>query len=268
MNIINSNMTPNVAGYGAGYIPPSPIGSTLNLGGLGYNNQMQTNTMQTMGGYYNPYGGTIYNPYLMRQQQERAMAIQRQQMEQQANIMKSLSRIVNSSMSDDEFEEYSKVYQIQYEPNEEQQYIQQQNKFDMMAHYNPEQHRPVDPRTIRNIYLINQEIDKQKSRFPDDMSLPEYLEVSGDLLYEAFIEEGTKKQRDMSRTYNSQKYRDLIDIHSNATSYFNTLYSQAKIRPNVTIDDMEVRLPKDLENSEYHQRQRKFVQQLMQGGGI
>lgn len=223
---------------------PQPIGGLLN-NGIGYNN---------MGGYYNPYGNTqYYNPYLIHKQRQEMEAQRKKEQQAQSNIWKTLSRNVNSvTHSVENIEEHIKKYDIvEYEQSEE--YLEERKYFKLASLSVKSQYQT----NSTSIMYVNNEIQKVKSRFPDDMGMCEFFENFGEIYLEEKIRQQKEKRKDLSGLYNKNHYNQLVNMHSNSNNQYNRVFNN-----NVNIDDMEIHLPTSLSN-EYHERKRKFIESLL-----
>lgn len=250
--MFNNNIPTNsiIGNYYGNMIQPQPIGNLFNTS-QGYNSNMNT-----MGGYYNPYSNAYYNPYLAHKQKQEMEAQRRKDKEVQASIWKKLSRSVNEVTHNiDNIEEHIKKYDVvEYEYTEE--YMEEKKYFKLASLSIKAQVQTINPNQYQ-IAMINNEIQKVKSRFPDDMDMCEFFESFGELLLEEKLKEQKMKQKDLSGLYNKNHYNQLINMHSNSSNYFNNVFNK-----NVSIDDMEIRLPSTL-NNEYHERKRKFLESLL-----
>jgi len=221
------------------YIPPKPIGNIV-----GFNNAPQPinqNQYGMMGGYYN--NNYYMNPWEYKQMIERQEAQRKQELSNQSSIWKKISMACNKEM--DNVEEHVKIYDHMYDivqPDREvQQYLRLVNLVNMRD-------------TNRNLVvkMNNQKAcklyEEQKKKYPDDMSLVEYFDKSGELYAEILKDNSIEQQRNMQKLYNSNLYNQLINIHSNN---------------DVNIDDMTIKLPVKLQDSEYQKRRKMFLDQAL-----
>lgn len=249
--IINNMMGAPQGMYSPGYIPPNPIGNIVNIGN-GYNN---------MGGYYNN-NYSYYNPYLIAQQQQAMMAQQREEERRQSDIMKLISTKVNKAggyeVTDEFLNQYNPVYE---QPQNED--LEITNRLANIF-YNGS---CGDQRLIAGINARNALYDSHKQRFSDDMSMFEFFERGGELYREALEQKHLAAQRDVSRLYNSSQYNELIGMHKNSSNYYNSIFRGGNQGKEITIDDLEVKLPDQLQsNNEYQRRKQEFINKLVGGG--
>lgn len=229
----------------------NPMGNMMNIG-YGYNQGY-------MGGYYSPNsntGGGYYNPYLMHQQQKKYEEELKEDQKRSANIWKKISRNVNSVVgSINDIDEHVK----KYDPVESNSYYQDVQEYNKLLNLNSIGPQP-EFNTSR-IQIINSNIEKRKEEFPDDMSLTEYFEKAGSLVLEARLAQSKKNQKNISKLYDGDQYSQLVKMHSGNNNYFNTVFSNRHNSKDISIDDMEVKLPDNISN-EYYERKRKFLESI------
>lgn len=233
---------------------PNPIGNMMNISGQGYNTQGQ------MGGYYNPYNSGYYNPHLMYQQQKALEAQQKEEERQQADLWKKLSRNANKIHHQiDDIEEHVK----RYDPIDCNQELQDMDRYNRLASLTSTQQTNYDT-SGRIISQVNTIIHQTKQVFSDDMDLVEYFEKAGELILEARIQDNRNKQRNLSKLYNGNSYKDLINYHSTGprNSYFNSVFRNNMDNRNINIDDLEVTLPSNIGNG-YHERRSMFMDAIL-----
>lgn len=228
---------------GMGYIPPRPIGNIVSIGGIGYNNNA--------GGYYNGMYNNYYNPYLHQQRMEMEKAKLREEAQGQAGIWKMLSKGCNQALGNnvENMDEHLKKYDPVYEDNP--QYQQEQEYYHLLTL----NHNGIELRErIRsNFEAQNVIFSREKETRPDNMSLVEFCSTAGELYAEAMTNEARDKQRNVSKLYNQDQFRQLIDIHNARVNGFK----------NTSIDDMEVTLPAHLSSTTFQQRRKAFLETIL-----
>lgn len=238
MNNLKSSISNNIFG-GVSYIPPNPIGGNIiNIGGQGYNNG-------NMGYYNNTYNG-YYNPYLVQRQREIEEAQQRENIQQQADIWKKLSRGCHAALGSDieDMEEHLKRYDpVPVEQHQEEEHYN--TLVNLALHGND-----YNARVFNAIESNNRLYEKNKERFPDTTSLSDFMANAGELYAEAMMRETKEQEKDVGRLYNSAQYKKLIGLH-NSNAFKDT-----------SIDDMEIQLPNHLA-TEYQKRKQAFLDGIL-----
>lgn len=301
--------TVNYVMGGMSNIPPNPIGNTLNIGSQGYNNynpavyqqqgyynqygQMQyqqpvysnQSIPQPPVGSFNPYygqpqvagynsyyGGYNYlmNPYLMQQQQKAAEAAYKEQLRQESDIMKTVSRIVHRSIGDmDQYEDFDN-FLTQYDPVEVQQEDREEEfKYNKLANLIPNHSGDY---YIQNCARVS---EKYKQDYPDSMGLFDFLNNAGTLYLNAVIEQTNALNRNAKLQYDTDNYKRILESHRSSSSYFNSLLTGGIPSSTITVDDMEIELPSSPGDSarivvncpshlkEYAARKQAFLDNIM-----
>lgn len=259
--IINNMMGNN--GIYNGYIPSNPIGNVVGIGTNGYNNM----NLGNMGGYYNNQYN-YYNPYLVQQQQQLYEAQLKEQLRQQSDVLKTISRSVNKALGADiDMEKHLE----QYNP---ENYFKDQFNTPANDYYNSEQavHDKLmnihfngitgNPYNIRLIQANNILYDQEKQKRPDEYGIIEYNKSAGELYNEIVEQEQRNMQRNLTRLYNPTQYNQLVKMNSGANSYFNSVFQGTAMQKEMNIDDMEVTLPSHLVKS-YDDRKRAFLDAIL-----
>lgn len=267
MNTMFNNNSPiinNMMGngmYSNGYIPSNPIGNVVGIGNQGYNTMGYMGNNGMMGGYYSNQYNNYYNPYLAQQQRQIQEAQMKEQMRQQTDILKSISKKVNNALGHDIDEEHLK----QYDPENYYQHHQQYNQYiqdeDERVHQQlMNVHCNGVNGNVYNVRLIqanNMIYEQEKKERPDDISMNEYHISAGKMLNEIRMQEQRTMQRDLSKLYNVNQYNQLVKMHSNPNSYFNSMFNGTAMQKDMNIDDMEVKLPQHMVAT-YDQRKKAF----------
>ncbi|MGL5751468.1 MAG: hypothetical protein ACRCXT_13125 [Paraclostridium sp.] len=270
MNAMNGGVYPN------GYIPPNPMGNTMNYGGMGYNQYQQPYPqqqqyqypqnpyMQNMGGYYGQTTQGYYNPYLVQKQQQLQQAQQREEQRKQADIMKKISRSINKSLGREVDDEYLSRYDYK-EPQQNNPY-QQRDPFEF------------DHNTLLNMYygpdgnmmntMFNQNLarvyEMEQQGMPEDISLANYHKYLGPKLDEIKEQEIQNARKNLGQLYNNQHYRQLIDSRSAGNSYFKSVFGSTGSPKNINIDDMSVTCPiTNTVSTEYGVRKQQFFNSIL-----
>lgn len=138
--------------------------------------------------------------------------------------------------------------EIEYK-REEQQIIQFRNLFAA-----PQMEQTNAMRASVAIRAMSENFHKEF----DDVSLMEFLDDgAGKLLREEWLSKNIKNEgRDLSRTYSSSDYNDLLNLHRSSNPYLNDILDTSRYDNN--LDDLEIGLPSIMEM----QRRR---QQLIEG---
>ena len=251
-NTMGNEMPLNHLGYP---VAPNPIGNIMNIGSMGYNNNM--------GGYYNGNYNNFYNPYMVAKQQELAQARMAEEQRKQSDVLKMISRKANKSLGV-EIDE-SDLNRL-YDPPQENPYVEKEEKYMRLVnlHYNATQGNPL---YARQVEYNNMMYDKAKEYMPDDTSLFEFTEKISPVLENIVMTEYKSKQKaNISKLYNADEYKQLINMHSNANNYFASMYdNNAPSNGEISIDDMKVELPNHLAQT-YAQKKAEFMQKIFNRG--
>ena len=252
-------------------IQPNPIGSIANIGGYGYNNNVQFSQFMNSPYYTNNY--MYYNPYQALQQQKAMEAAKKEQERNYMDTLKSISKNVHESLHDIEGKDLEGFLDANYNYEEEskefEEMYQQWCLYTKLANL-----KPVQP-NYAYINYANKIREKNKSEYPDDMSLAEFLNKAGNLYMDALMEQNQRRMRDGKLKYDSNGYRNLIDLHRSASSYFNSLLTGNT--KSVDIGDLEIQIPSNGEKpkmvvnmpskyQEYAERRAKFINACLNSG--
>lgn len=295
-----------------GFMPP-PMSNMIPVGSYNYNQsvfqQPQQNqyTFQPVGiGYnpnpYSPYNQPrqdYYNPYPLYQNQQPYysysqyynyspfMSMQRQQEMMNAEIEKQkLKYRICAKFLGQEIDE--KKLDEMYNPNNEKniktpEQIEADRSWEEIKRYNQFSLQPTTyeypERRLANFLTL--QINNYHQAF-DSHSMCEFFEEDYPRLEREFwIAENIKKnaQRDMSTTYNSTAYNELLNLHRSSNPYINELMDNARYDNN--IDDMEIglaemfdrerrrrnvlegKLPQYISSPEVQKARAEYTQQLM-----
>lgn len=255
-------------------IPPNPIGNTLNVGGMGYNNPyVQQQNFGMMNGYYNQQYNISMNPYLYQQQLKAQEAAQKEQMRQRSDMMKRFSRTVHKSIGDlDKFDNFDEFLNKQYDPVETH-YGKTQYEIDA-DHYNHLSNLvPITP-DYNYINRCNTIHESYRKRFPSNMGLSDFLDNAGTLILEDMVSNNNKLNRNGKLRYDSDNYKKILDSHKSCSNYFNSALLSNR-NSSINIDDMEIELPSNSEDKpkmvincpshmqEYNARRQAFLNALL-----
>jgi len=281
---VNSPIVQNLGGMSPGIPPNMTMGSNMiGIGNNGYN-------QQHLGGYYN--NNYYVNPYLQQYQEKLRIAEERENNRKQADIWKTVSRKVTSALGNEVDEEKLKeVYDPKYIENYSEDAIETPIKVrvikDGEKEYTFEEcgvGRPIPIKlqsisansslmslhlnwTGRNRYIdasiirMNQIYDENKRRFPDDITLSQFLQNAGELYVESIIDKSRQQRKDKTQVYSTGDYNQLINMHGNSKSFFPEVFGQQ--RPD--IGDMEIRLPDHLK-TERQARKEQFLNAILSKG--
>ena len=256
---------------GMGSIPPTPIGNIANIGGYGYNTGPQPFSSYMNSPYYtNNY--SYYNPYAMLQRQKAMEAARQEAIRKQSDVMKSISRNVHKALGDlneEQMEEHLKQYDYETHNHELQELAEDVRLYNKLANL-----VPVQP-NYAYIAYCNKISASYKEKYPDDMSLAEFLDKAGELYRDSLIEMNERKQRDGKLKYNSNGFKDLVDLHRNSSSYFNGILTGNQ--KSIDIGDLEIKIPDNGNKpslvlnmpsklTEYQQRRQQFIQACLNSG--
>ena len=203
----------------------------------GYNNPY--------GGYQNYYGG-YYSPQLYQRQQK-----------QQQELLKTKYRIAGKCFgkeySDAELEAIvNPVVRVQQISQEQREILDEARK---MSYYESLLHQPpVETMDMRTAACIHDMKKNYHDEF-DNHTLREFLDEDlWKLNREFWLRENVKyRGRDLSNTYSSNDYNELLNMHKSSNPYVNELLDTSRYDNN--LDDMEIGLPEILDM----QKRRKQV---------
>lgn len=234
----------------------APIGNTIQNQGM-------------MNGYYNPYPqqmgyGYGGNPYLIRKQQEMEAAKRREEERGRADLWKTISRNVhnasNSNISD--IEEHVKKYDPVDQYNEEYVHETQYVRLVQICQTGTVVSEAPNPR----IDAVNSQIQKTKTKYADDMDIFDFFDKAGEIIVEDRIAQQREQQRDLTKLYDSTKYKELVNKHSKkGGGIFSSLFDSNRAHTdNLDIDDMEITLPSQFKD-EYSKKRDDFLRAIMDG---
>ena len=253
----------NYQGNNQGFNPSSPIVNNMNqqipqgynnmmpIGGNGYNNG-------SMNGYYNQgMGYGYYNPYLAEEQRKLEEAKAKENIRQQSDILKKLSRMANhvsgvipDELMESHLEKYDPVVPV-YDDD-----FYKMEKINKLIHVSNNS-VDVEKMVYARIERQNEEFDKFKKEIPKDIKLNAWLHKCGDILYKIEQEEN-KRIYDGTRLYNTNQYDELIKLHKSSNKgYFENTFKGSYSN----LDDMEIKLPTELKDK-YSERRAKFFNSI------
>jgi len=278
---VNSPIVQNLGGMSPGIPPNVTMGSNMiGIGNNGYN-------QQHLGGYYN--NNYYVNPYLQQYQEKLRIAEERENNRKQADVWKTIARKVAAALGNEVDEEKLKeLYDPKYVENYSEDAIgipikikiikdgEKEHIFEECGSGKP---LPIQLQAVsansslmnlhlnwtgRNPYLessilkMNQMYEENKKRFPDDISLSQFLQNAGELYVESMIDKSRQQRKDKTQVYSPGDYSQLINMHSNSRSFFPEVFGQQ--RPD--IGDMEIRLPDHLK-TERQARKELFLNAIL-----
>lgn len=216
-----------------GYNQPQYSGNAYcNYYGNPYENQYVNNYN---GGYYNRYYGS---PQMYQRQQQ-----------QQQNLMKMKYQIAGAcfgkTYTDEQLENIvNPKYRVQHMSDYEREVVREGQQ---MAYYESLLHQPpLETEAMRTARCITDMQYNFHQEF-DNHSLCEFLNDDlWKLNREFWIKENIKSRgRDLSTTYSSNDYNELLNMHRASNPYIDQLLDTSRYDNN--LDDMEVGLPEILE---------------------
>ena len=232
-------------------IQPNPMGNILNIGQQGYN-----------GGYYNNIYNNYYNPYLALKQKEIAEAQMKEELRKQSDIMKKISRCVNKAVGVDiSDEQLDKLYNYQpIQPDkidyESPEYMQ---AYVANLHVNGMKYLPQD---VQFVQYFNSMYERSRQEVLNDISMYEFNNKMTEQYVQMLLDREKEKQKDISKLYNNNDYRKLLNMNKKSSNYFNSIFNGNNMNNNVSIDDMEITLPNHLAN-EYQTRRKQFLDAIL-----
>ena len=188
--------------------------------------------------YCNNYYGGYYSPQLYEKRER-----------QQQDLMKMKYQIAGAcfgkTYSDQELESIvNPKIRMQQMTQHERETVQEGRQ---MAYYESLLHQPpLETQAMRTALCIHDMQLNFHKEF-DDHSLREFLEDDlWKLNREFWLAENIKsKGRDLSRTYSSNDYNELLNMHRSSNPYIDQLLDTSRYDNN--LDDMEVGLPEILD---------------------
>lgn len=233
-------------------------------------------------GYYG--GGYCANPYLYQQQLQEARTRQQQEQANSIKIMKEMSRKYHKSIGDyDKYEDFETFLSKKYDPPsartltpKEQAYNREVQTWNHIAAL--EQYGTVLDNSTPNMpvnYLV-------ATGLPQDMSMVDFFDHGLGFHYmEALQTDLDHQRRKSSGKYDRTQYSTKVSENSgtNANDLMASLRPEIKEMleaSNLSIndlqprdpDDMEIRLPSHLKNTEYSKRRDTFFEKIFKRGGL
>ena len=236
---------------GGGYQQYPP--NNVPIGYNGYNQQGYTGYYgnQVNYNYYNP----IYQQNMLRQQQEEA----EKQHKQAVEFNKRISRIAHAEDGSTISEEVlDKIYDPERTRTPEQvaDYYELNRTANIVQNINQQMQSP------ESITLMNRAVQTKKyhDKFINpDCDLNEFLQSAGSLYVDGLLREEKHKNRDLSGTYDSNSYQQLLKRQAPYAGKFSN-----------NIDDNTITLPASLQNklsSSYESRRQQFLNAIMNSKG-
>lgn len=223
------------------------------------NNQMASYGYNPMGGYYNN-NYTLYNPYLLEEQRKAEEAQRRNQLRQNSNIMKTLSRKVHHALGQEISDEMlDKIYDPVelHQPTKDELKIEKMERLIQMNEYRIQ----TGLMFVNPMYVAMGKVQEyHQKRLNPDMDLYEFLSIGGEIISENMRNEAIMKSKRIDNLYNRSDYQKLIDLRSRQTNNFSNTFN-----PNANIDDMTISLPEKLK-TEYQRRKELFLERIINGG--
>ena len=235
---------------GGGYQQYPP--NNFPIGYNGYNQQGYTGYYgnQVNYNYYNP----IYQQNLIRQQQEEAERIYKQQVEEQKRISRIAHAYSGIEISEEDLNNIYDPRSAQTPQQAANQY--EYNKIADTVH-NIDKSQNIDSINARN---RANSITKYHDKFIDPKcGLNEFLQSAGSLYVDGLLREEKHKNRDLSGTYDSNSYQQALRNAPYAGKFSNN------------IDDNIIGLPPHLMNkakSSYDERRNQFIAAIMNSKGV
>ena len=212
-----------------------------------------------MGGYYtNNYG--YYNPYLEEERKRQEEIKVKEQMRQQYDAMKvismSASKCGGSTFNEKRFEDmYAPAFQQAELSQEEKNQMQLLDVYYNGIDYNPNMNAIFEAQS--RVYEYRQTL------VPKDCDLYEFMDKSVNLVDEILKkEEQQRNVENLSRLYNKDSYKQLVGMYKeDSENYWAGMYDNNDPM-NVSIDDVESKLP-PYKESENVKARRQFMDKIL-----
>ena len=224
------------------YIPtPSYMGTAYN------------NAVPLIGGgfsYYNPY----MDPRYIRQQQEAERERQQQEYWNNAKAFKELIKSANTFNGVETDEEWLNKQFIPPDPDVYQKYVDEQQ------HQNTLQQIAMLSRQKIEYEKQQEEARRKEYEAAEDHneSLYDFLRGTGREQYIKAVERRASNAGNIKNLYDKSAYARLLQVQEG--NPVNSPFSA--LNPLVTIDDMEISLPKSLQN-ERELKRKQFMESIM-----
>lgn len=268
------NGTPMGYQGGMGGIPPSPMGNIVGLGRQGYNNTVPFSAFMNSPYYTNNF---VYNnPYAAMQRQRAEEAARKEQSRKQGDMFKSITKQVHKALGDMDDQQLNDFVEEKYDYDKVITALtEKKEELDLYRKLGSLQPTPPNYAYLNRAANISK---SYKDRFPDNMSLAEYLDKAGELYREALMDMNKRAQKDGKLKYDSGRFNNIVDMHRDASSYFNKILTGQQ--SSIDIGDLEIRLP-DGESGdrlsivptmpsklqEYAERKRQFLEACLNSRG-
>lgn len=214
---------------------------------IGFTNNGPYNYYNQNGSYQNMMYNTMYNPY----EQER-LRKEREERERQF----TLNRLAFQNKLERNYAAYAGEELEQLTPEEQLKEIQEEYAYIQSLQAYAEEHSGFD---MEGFHLVSYEREmipeSERPKPQQDVDPVEWINNMGYMIAEGMQQELKQQRNNLARAYNSQNYNQLLKMHN--SSY--DPYTSSTI---TSVDDMEVKLPSEM-NTEYQKRRERFMQALL-----
>ena len=212
-------------------------------GGLGCNQQYYNNGYGYNNGYSMPYYGD-YGYTLNPDGTERRMTY-REAQQQQIDSFKIMIRCCDGffgrTRTEEELEQIANPKPVIDERTQEQ--IQNDREFAEMQRISALQNMPQPESNFQRKFRLLGEESYKRHQMYDNMSLFEFLNNNfWKLREQQWLEENVNRNsgRDLSRTYSSKNYNELLGLHKSSDSYTSQILDESKYES--SLNDIEIGL--------------------------
>lgn len=264
-------------GYGNGYNPYAyndpgyynPYMSNTMMYNMITDPQRQTETKRM----FDINGNEIVNPYFSVAQQQKIM---QEQYEQQRQTYEMLCNLNNRWFGiDPQVAEDTKLKAQQEQEKQYRKFVDYQNEVNLFGYINYIAANAPDPQTYesparrRYIEAWNKKYDEWQSKFPENYTMYEFFNesIAENMYMECKIQNAKWMDTELSQLYDRTAFRNKLAMQHpgyNPKSGIST-YSLGNGMPRapLTIDDMEIRLPDYIKNTEEFKRKEKFINSII-----
>lgn len=233
-------------------------------------NDMASRDSQPKKNMYTMSGVQNYSYFSIAEQQK----IIQEQQEQQRQIHEMLCGLncrwfgMDGNLADYNKEKFNEEMERRYRKQ-----VEFQNEANLCNYINYLASTAPPPETYessaRKRYIAewNRKYDEWNAKFPENYTVYEFFNesIAENMYMECKIEQAKMMDKQLNQLYNQNAFRDQLSrLHPGYTPRSGiSTYTVGKPRMPLTIDDMEVRLPDSIKNTEDFKRREKFINSII-----
>lgn len=147
-----------------------------------------------------------------------------------------------------------------------QETIQVSNYVNWICANVPDQSTYENPQRRAYIEAWNNKHDEWAAKFPAEYSMYDFFNggIAENMYMETLIVEAKKRERDLNGLYNRAAFQNKLNqLHPDYDPQESIPLYQRQTKIPLTLDDMEIRLPDSIRNSDHFKRQQQFIDAII-----